>query len=192
MADIFPGARVAGGRGRLGRPSCWLLRAAGRRGCWFSYERRPRLRRHRRRTSSGSSAARPGLAAAGRRPGRHAALTSGETTSPRPPPGGDLADSPGGPVKVTTAHRLSMRMRRPDRPAVRPGGAGYGGALGHIGTAAGVLIGGGVICCYVSRDPAVADRGAVREQAASTSRPPGSPLTSGWHVDGSRCGPGTG
>ncbi|HEY1344284.1 MAG TPA: tRNA (adenine-N1)-methyltransferase [Streptosporangiaceae bacterium] len=61
----------------------------------------------------------------------------------------------------------------------------------HVGTAAGALIGGGVICCYVSTVTqlsriveAVREQGSFDEPAAWES------LIRGWHVDGLAVRPG--
>ena len=61
----------------------------------------------------------------------------------------------------------------------------------HIGTAAGALIGGGVICCYVSTVTQLSRTvEAVREQGSFDEPAAWESLTRGWHVDGLAVRPG--
>jgi tRNA (adenine57-N1/adenine58-N1)-methyltransferase len=61
----------------------------------------------------------------------------------------------------------------------------------HVGTAAGVLIGGGVICCYVSTVTQLSRAvEAIREQGSFDEPAAWESLTRGWHVDGLAVRPG--
>jgi tRNA (adenine57-N1/adenine58-N1)-methyltransferase catalytic subunit len=61
----------------------------------------------------------------------------------------------------------------------------------HTGTAASVLIGGGVICCYVSTVTQLSRTvEAVREQGGFDEPAAWESLTRGWHVDGLAVRPG--
>jgi tRNA (adenine57-N1/adenine58-N1)-methyltransferase catalytic subunit len=61
----------------------------------------------------------------------------------------------------------------------------------HVGTAAGALIGGGVICCYVSTVTQLSRTvEAVREQGSFDEPAAWESLIRGWHVDGLAVRPG--
>jgi tRNA (adenine57-N1/adenine58-N1)-methyltransferase catalytic subunit len=182
MADIFPGARVLEAGAGSGALSCWLLRAVGEEGLLVSYERRADFagiaRENVERFFGGPHPAwrlrigdLTGIAAA----------TSPEVTSPGGP-GGPGEGDPGPAVEHEEAEdnepfdRVVLDMVAPWE---------------HIGTAAGALIGGGVICCYVSTVTQLSRTvEAVREQGSFDEPAAWESLTRGWHVDGLAVRPG--
>ena len=182
LADIFPGARVLEAGAGSGALSCWLLRAAGEAGLLVSYERRADFadiaRENVERFFGGPHPAwrlRVGDLAG------IAAATSPEATSPGGP-GGTGEGDPGPSVEHEEAEanepfdRVVLDMVAPWE---------------HIGTAAGVLIGGGVICCYVSTVTQLSRTvEAVREQGSFDEPAAWESLTRGWHVDGLAVRPG--
>jgi tRNA (adenine57-N1/adenine58-N1)-methyltransferase catalytic subunit len=182
MADIFPGARVLEAGAGSGALSCWLLRAVGEEGLLVSYERRADFagiaRENVERFFGGPHPAwrlrigdLTGIAAA----------TSPEATSPAGPDGAGEGD-PGPAVEQAEAEdnepfdRVVLDMVAPWE---------------HIGTAAGALIGGGVICCYVSTVTQLSRTvETVREQGSFDEPAAWESLTRGWHVDGLAVRPG--
>jgi tRNA (adenine57-N1/adenine58-N1)-methyltransferase len=182
MADIFPGARVLEAGAGSGALSCWLLRAAGEAGLLVSYERRADFagiaRENVERFFGGPHPAwrlRVGDLAG------IAAATAPEATSTAGPGGAGEGD-PGPSIEHEDAgdtepfDRVVLDMVAPWE---------------HIGTAAGVLIGGGVICCYVSTVTQLSRTvEAVREQGSFDEPAAWESLTRGWHVDGLAVRPG--
>ena len=182
MADIFPGARVLEAGAGSGALSCWLLRAVGEEGLLVSYERRADFadiaRENVERFFGGPHPAwrlRVGDLAG------IAAATPPEATSPGGPGGAGEGD-PGPSVEHEEAgdnepfDRVVLDMVAPWE---------------HIGTAAGALIGGGVICCYVSTVTQLSRTvEAVREQGSFDEPAAWESLTRGWHVDGLAVRPG--
>jgi tRNA (adenine57-N1/adenine58-N1)-methyltransferase catalytic subunit len=182
MADIFPGARVLEAGAGSGALSCWLLRAVGEEGLLVSYERRADFagiaRENVERFFGGPHPAwrlRIGDLAG------IAAATSPEVTSPGGP-GGPGEGDPGPAVDHEEAEdnepfdRVVLDMVAPWE---------------HIGTAAGALIGGGVICCYVSTVTQLSRTvETVREQGSFDEPAAWESLTRGWHVDGLAVRPG--
>jgi tRNA (adenine57-N1/adenine58-N1)-methyltransferase len=179
MADVFPGARVLEAGAGSGALSCWLLRAAGEAGLVVSYERRADFadiaRQNVERFFGGPHPAwrlRVGDLAA------IAPATSPEATSP----GGAGEGDPGPSVEHEDAEdnepfdRVVLDMVAPWE---------------HVGTAAGRLIGGGVICCYVSTVTQLSRAvEAIREQGSFDEPAAWESLTRGWHVDGLAVRPG--
>ena len=182
MADIFPGARVLEAGAGSGALSCWLLRAVGEEGLLVSYERRADFagiaRENVERFFGGPHPAwrlrigdLTGIAAA----------TSPEVTSPGAPGGAGEGD-PGPAVEHAEAED-SEPFDRVVLDMVAP--------WEHIGTAAGALIGGGVICCYVSTVTQLSRTvETVREQGSFDEPAAWESLTRGWHVDGLAVRPG--
>jgi tRNA (adenine57-N1/adenine58-N1)-methyltransferase catalytic subunit len=182
MADIFPGARVLEAGAGSGALSCWLLRAAGEAGLVVSYERRADFadiaRQNVERFFGGPHPAwrlRVGDLAG------IAAATSPEGASPGGP-GGAREGDPGPSVEHEDAEdnepfdRVVLDMVAPWE---------------HIGTAAGALIGGGVICCYVSTVTQLSRTvEAVRKQGSFDEPAAWESLIRGWHVDGLAVRPG--
>jgi len=182
LADIFPGARVLEAGAGSGALSCWLLRAAGDAGLVVSYERRADFadiaRQNVERFFGGPHPAwrlRVGDLAA------ITPATSPEATSPGGPGGAGEGD-PGPSVEHEDAgdnepfDRVVLDMVAPWE---------------HVGTAAGVLIGGGVICCYVSTVTQLSRAvEALREQGSFDEPAAWESLTRGWHVDGLAVRPG--
>ena len=182
LADIFPGARVLEAGAGSGALSCWLLRAVGEEGLLVSYERRADFadiaRENVERFFGGPHPA--WRLRVGDLAGIEAA-TSPEATSPGGPDGADEGD-PGPSVEHEEAgdnepfDRVVLDMVAPWE---------------HIGTAAGALIGGGVICCYVSTVTQLSRTvEAVREQGSFDEPAAWESLTRGWHVDGLAVRPG--
>jgi tRNA (adenine57-N1/adenine58-N1)-methyltransferase catalytic subunit len=192
MADIFPGARVLEAGAGSGALSCWLLRAVGEEGLLVSYERRADFagiaRENVERFFGGPHPAwrlrigdLTGLAAATSSEATSSEVTSPEVTSPGGPGGAGEGD-PGPAVEHEEAEdnepfdRVVLDMVAPWE---------------HIGTAAGALIGGGVICCYVSTVTQLSRTvETVREQGSFDEPAAWESLTRGWHVDGLAVRPG--
>jgi len=182
MADIFPGARVLEAGAGSGALSCWLLRAVGEEGLLVSYERRADFagiaRENVERFFGGPHPAwrlrvgdLAGLAAA----------TSPEATSPGGP--GEAGEGEPGPSVEHAEAEDNEPFDRVVLDMVAP--------WEHIGTAAGALIGGGVICCYVSTVTQLSRTvEAVREQGSFDEPAAWESLTRGWHVDGLAVRPG--
>jgi tRNA (adenine57-N1/adenine58-N1)-methyltransferase catalytic subunit len=187
MADIFPGARVLEAGAGSGALSCWLLRAVGEEGLLVSYERRADFagiaRENVERFFGGPHPAwrlrigdLTGIA-----PTTSPEATSPEATSPGGPGGAGEGD-PGPAVEHAEAEdnepfdRVVLDMVAPWE---------------HIGTAAAALIGGGVICCYVSTVTQLSRTvETVREQGSFDEPAAWESLTRGWHVDGLAVRPG--
>jgi tRNA (adenine57-N1/adenine58-N1)-methyltransferase len=198
MADIFPGARVLEAGAGSGALSCWLLRAAGEAGLLVSYERRADFagiaRENVERFFGGPHPAwrlRVGDLAG------IAALTSGETTSPETTspettsPEATSPDSPGGTSEGDHGPSFKHEDAEADDQPFDRVVLDMVAPWEHIGTAAGVLIGGGVICCYVSTVTQLSRTvEAVREQGSFDEPAAWESLTRGWHVDGLAVRPG--
>jgi tRNA (adenine57-N1/adenine58-N1)-methyltransferase catalytic subunit len=182
LADIFPGARVLEAGAGSGALSCWLLRAVGDEGLLVSYERRADFadiaRENVERFFGGPHPAwrlRVGDLAA------ITPATSPEATSPGGPGGAGEGDP-----RPSAEHEDAEDNEPFDRVVldmVAP--------WEHVGTAAGVLIGGGVICCYVSTVTQLSRAvEAIREQGSFDEPAAWESLTRGWHVDGLAVRPG--
>jgi tRNA (adenine57-N1/adenine58-N1)-methyltransferase len=191
LADIFPGARVLEAGAGSGALSCWLLRAVGEEGLLVSYERRADFagiaRENVERFFGGPHPAwrlRVGDLAG------IAAGTSPEATSPGATPvgpGGAGEGDPGPPVEHAEAEHAEAGGDEPFDRVVLDMVAPWE----HIGTAAEALIGGGVICCYVSTVTQLSRTvEAVREQGSFDEPAAWESLTRGWHVDGLAVRPG--
>jgi tRNA (adenine57-N1/adenine58-N1)-methyltransferase len=183
MADIFPGARVLEAGAGSGALSCWLLRAAGDAGLVVSYERRADFadiaRQNVERFFGGPHPAwrlRTGDLAG------LAAAASREATSPEGP-GAAGGAGPGAAVEHDGAGAGDPQFDRVVLDMVAP--------WEHVGTAAGALTGGGVICCYVSTVTQLSRTvEAVREQGSFDEPAAWESLIRGWHVDGLAVRPG--
>jgi tRNA (adenine57-N1/adenine58-N1)-methyltransferase len=183
LADIFPGARVLEAGAGSGALSCWLLRAAGDAGLVVSYERRADFadiaRQNVERFFGGPHPAwrlRTGDLAG------LAAATSREATSPEGP-GTAGGTGPGAAVEHDGAGAGDLPFDRVVLDMVAP--------WEHVGTAAGALTGGGVICCYVSTVTQLSRTvEAVREQGSFDEPAAWESLIRGWHVDGLAVRPG--
>jgi tRNA (adenine57-N1/adenine58-N1)-methyltransferase len=169
MADIFPGARVLEAGAGSGALSCWLLRAAGEAGLLVSYERRADF----------ADIARDNVERFFGGPHPAWRLRTGDVAGVPGPGGRGQGGDPG----ASVAHDGDEPFDRVVLDMVAP--------WEHTGTAARVLIGGGVICCYVSTVTqlsrtveAIREEGSFDEPAAWES------LTRGWHVDGLAVRPG--
>jgi len=182
LADIFPGARVLEAGAGSGALSCWLLRAVGEEGLLVSYERRADFadiaRENVERFFGGPHPA--WRLRVGDLAGIEAA-TSPEATSPGGPDGAGEGD-PDPSVEHEEAgddepfDRVVLDMVAPWE---------------HVGTAARALIGGGVICCYVSTVTQLSRTvEAVREQGSFDEPAAWESLIRGWHVDGLAVRPG--
>jgi tRNA (adenine57-N1/adenine58-N1)-methyltransferase catalytic subunit len=182
LADIFPGARVLEAGAGSGALSCWLLRAVGEEGLLVSYERRADFadiaRENVERFFGGPHPA--WRLRVGDLAGIEAA-TPPEATSPGGPDGAGEGD-PDPSVEHEEAgddepfDRVVLDMVAPWE---------------HVGTAARALIGGGVICCYVSTVTQLSRTvEAVREQGSFDEPAAWESLIRGWHVDGLAVRPG--
>ena len=182
LADIFPGARVLEAGAGSGALSCWLLRAVGDEGRLVSYERRADFadiaRQNVERFFGGPHPAwrlRVGDLAA------ITPATSPEAASPGGP--GAAGESDPGPSVQHEEAEDDEPFDRVVLDMVAP--------WEHVGTAAGVLIGGGVICCYVSTVTQLSRAvEAIREQGSFDEPAAWESLTRGWHVDGLAVRPG--
>jgi tRNA (adenine57-N1/adenine58-N1)-methyltransferase len=156
MADIFPGARVLEAGAGSGALACWLLRAVGEHGLLVSYERRPDF--------------------------AEIARQNVERFFGGPPPGWQLrpqelppqrgGDPPGetGQVEGQPFDRAVLDMLAP---------------WDYVGTVAGALAPGGVLCCYLATVTqlsraveAIRGHGGFDEPTAWES------LNRGWHAEG--------
>jgi tRNA (adenine57-N1/adenine58-N1)-methyltransferase catalytic subunit len=182
LADIFPGARVLEAGAGSGALSCWLLRATGDEGLVVSYERRADFadiaRENVERFFGGPHPAwrlRVGdLAAIG-------PATAPEATSPGGP--GRAGEGDPGPSAEPEDAEDNEPFDRVVLDMVAP--------WEHVGTAAERLIGGGVICCYVSTVTQLSRAvEAIREQGSFDEPAAWESLTRGWHVDGLAVRPG--
>jgi tRNA (adenine57-N1/adenine58-N1)-methyltransferase len=172
MADIFPGARVLEAGAGSGALSCWLLRAAGEAGLLVSYERRADF----------ADIARGNVERFFGGPHPAWRLRTGDLADlPTPGDPGQEGD-PGASVPHDDGtgdepfDRVVLDMVAPWE---------------HTGTAGRVLIGGGVICCYVSTVTQLSRTvEAIREQGSFDEPAAWESLTRGWHVDGLAVRPG--
>jgi len=163
MADIFPGARVLEAGAGSGALSCWLLRAAGEDGLLVSYERRADF----------AGIARENVERFFGGPHPAWRLRTGDLADVRPGQEGD----PGASVAHEGDGAGDELFDRVVLDMVAP--------WEHTGTAARVLIGGGVICCYVSTVTQLSRTvEAIREQGSFDEPAAWESLTRGWHVDG--------
>ena len=170
LADVFPGARVLEAGAGSGALSCWLLRSVGTEGRLVSYERRADF---------------ADIAAANVQRffgGPHPAwdLRVGDLAElrldPAGEPGGDPAGAAGGPA-VNTGGGPADSFDRVVLDMLAP--------WDFVAVAAAVLIGGGVLCCYVATVTqlsraveAIREHGGFDEPAAWES------MVRGWHADG--------
>jgi tRNA (adenine57-N1/adenine58-N1)-methyltransferase catalytic subunit len=168
LADIFPGARVLEAGAGSGALSCWLLRAAGEAGLLVSYERRADF----------ADIARENVERFFGGPHPAWRLRTGDLADV-PAPGSGLGQE-GDPGASVAHHADGAGDELFDRVVldmVAP--------WEHTGTAARVLIGGGVICCYVSTVTQLSRTvEAIREQGSFDEPAAWESLTRGWHVDG--------
>jgi len=166
MADIFPGARVLEAGAGSGALSCWLLRAVGEAGLLVSYERRADF----------ADIARDNVERffGGAHPAWR--LRTGDVADVLIPGDRGQEGDPG----ASVAHDAGPADEPFDRVVldmVAP--------WEHTGTAARVLIPGGVICCYVSTVTQLSRTvEAVREQGSFDEPAAWESLARGWHVDG--------
>jgi len=190
LADIFPGARVLEAGAGSGALSCWLLRAVGEAGLLVSYERRADF----------ADIARENVARFFGCPPPAWQLRVGDLADV-PPVTGPEADAP-----VVTAPEAGAPVVTGPEAGAPVVAAAAGEADGQpfdrvvldmvapweqAGTAARVLIPGGVICCYVSTVTQLSRTvEAIREQGSFDEPAAWESLTRGWHVDGLAVRPG--
>jgi len=157
LADIFPSARVLEAGAGSGALSCWLLRAIGPDGVLVSYERRPDF----------AAVARDNVARffGGLPPAWQ--LRVGDLAEMAGPDDGSRADHC---AEADSFDRVVLDMLAPwDFTAV----------------AAGALIPGGVLCCYVATVTQLARAvESIREQGSFGEPAAWESLVRGWHVDG--------
>ncbi len=176
-ADIFPGARVLEAGAGSGALSCWLLRAVGPHGLLVSFERRADFAR---------LAARNVQEWFG---GPHPAWRLVQDDLP----------GPGAPVPGLGAPAAGPAAPEGER-GPGAGAAGSAGEAGdgfdrvvldllapweHAAAAAGWLVAGGVICCYVATTTQLARVvEALREHGGFDEPSAWETLERGWHVEG--------
>jgi tRNA (adenine57-N1/adenine58-N1)-methyltransferase len=167
MADIFPGAAVLEAGAGSGALSCWLLRAVGEAGVVVSFERRADFADIARQNVTRFFG------------GPHPAWRLHVRDLPTDLPADLLGDWPG-----------DMPGGQPT--AAYPGREGFDRVVldmlapwEHVASAAGALIPGGVVCCYVATVTQLSrtvetlrGHGGFAEPNAWES------LVRGWHVDG--------
>ena len=157
QADIFTGARILEAGAGSGALSCWLLRATGEAGLVVSYERRPDFAEIARRNVETYFG------------GPHLAwrLIVGDLpAAPAAPAAPDQRDAPGG----GAYDRVILDMLAPWEFAR---------------VAAGALIPGGVLCCYVATVTQLSRTvESIREQSSFDEPAAWESLARGWHVDG--------
>jgi tRNA (adenine57-N1/adenine58-N1)-methyltransferase len=203
MADIFPGARVLEAGAGSGALSCWLLRAIGEAGLLVSYERRPDFAEIARRNAERFFGA-PHPAwrlVAGELPAEKPAVLPAET--PAALPADVSAETPAAlPADISAETPAGFPAAAPAIPSAAATSPPAAGRLPsderfdrvvldmlapweYAAVAASSLIGGGLICCYVTSTSqlsrtveALREQGSFAEPAASES------LVRGWHVDG--------
>jgi tRNA (adenine57-N1/adenine58-N1)-methyltransferase len=179
LADIFPGARVLEAGAGSGALSCWLLRAVGDEGLLVSYERRADFADIARENV--------GRFFGGPHPAWRLRVGDLAAITPATSPG---ATSPGGAGEGDPGPSAEHEDAEDNEPFDRVV-LDMVAPWEHVGTAAGVLIGGGVICCYVSTVTQLSRAvEAIREQGSFDEPAAWESLTRGWHVDGLAVRPG--
>jgi tRNA (adenine57-N1/adenine58-N1)-methyltransferase catalytic subunit len=162
LADIFPGARVLEAGAGSGALSCWLLRAVGTGGRLVSYERRADF----------AGIARDNVARFFGGPHPAWQLRVGDLAEVARPPDdrGENrapADYPG---PADSFDRVVLDMLAPWEFAA---------------VAAGALLPGGVLCCYVATVTQLARTvETIREQGGFAEPQAWESLVRSWHVDG--------
>jgi tRNA (adenine57-N1/adenine58-N1)-methyltransferase catalytic subunit len=177
LADIFPGARVLEAGAGSGALSCWLLRAVGEAGLLVSYERRADF----------ADIARGNVERFFGGPHPAWRLQPGDLADVPAPASPEGARADGGEPGASVGHAGDEPGDLPFDRVVLDMVAPWE----HVGTAARVLIGGGVICCYVSTVTQLSRTvEAIREQGSFDEPAAWESLTRGWHVDGLAVRPG--
>ena len=165
LSDIFPGARVLEAGAGSGALSCWLLRAVGPDGLLVSYERRPDF----------AAVARDNVERFFGGPPPTWQLRVSDLVDIAVP---DAArDSPAGdrarmdyPAEADSFDRVVLDMLAPWE---------------YTAVAAGALIPGGVLCCYLATVTQLARTvESIRQQGSFAEPVAWESLVRGWHVDG--------
>jgi tRNA (adenine57-N1/adenine58-N1)-methyltransferase len=203
MADIFPGARVLEAGAGSGALSCWLLRAVGEAGLLISYERRADF----------AGIARENVERFFGCPPPAWQLRVGDLADVPPVAEAPVTEPPVAEAPVTEPPVAEAPVTEPpvteapvaEAPVTAPAGEGDGAGgqpfdrvvldmvapWEQTGTAARVLIPGGVICCYVSTVTQLSRTvEAIREQGSFDEPAAWESLTRSWHVDGLAVRPG--
>jgi tRNA (adenine57-N1/adenine58-N1)-methyltransferase catalytic subunit len=160
FADVFPCARVLEAGAGSGALSCWLLRAAGRDGLVASYERRADFAEVARRNVESFFG------------GPHPAwrLTVGDLADAKPGAADAQAGAAGGAPGAEGFDRAVLDMLAPWE---------------HADTVAGLLVPGGLVCCYVATTTQLSRiTEALRGQGSFDEPAAWETLTRGWHVEG--------
>lgn len=162
LADIFPGARVLEAGAGSGALSCWLLRAAGETGQVVSYERRPDF----------ADIARANVERFFGGPHPAWQLRVGELAE------AGVTGEPAGQAEAGgTAAGLLAGFDRLVLDMLAP--------WEYVGLAAGCLMPGGLICCYVATVTQLSTTvEAIRGQGSFDEPAAWETLMRGWHVDG--------
>jgi tRNA (adenine57-N1/adenine58-N1)-methyltransferase len=165
LADVFPGARVLEAGAGSGALSCWLLRAVGPDGLLVSYERRPDF----------AAVARDNVERFFGGPPPAWQLRVGDLVEMAGPDaaGEAPADHPARtdhPTGADSFDRVVLDMLAPWE---------------YTAVAAGALIPGGVLCCYVATATQLARTvESIRQQGSFDEPVAWESLVRGWHVDG--------
>jgi len=158
LADVFPGARVLEAGAGSGALSCWLLRAIGPDGRLISYERRPDF----------AAVARDNVERFFGAPPPTWQLRVGDLAEIASP-AGDPARA-GDPPETDSFDRVVLDMLAP---------------WDYTAVAAGALLSGGVLCCYVATATQLSRTvESIREQGSFDEPAAWESLVRGWHVDG--------
>jgi tRNA (adenine57-N1/adenine58-N1)-methyltransferase len=197
LADIFPGARVLEAGAGSGALSCWLLRSVGEDGLLVSYERRADFADiARANVERFFGAPHPAWQL---RVGDLMEIAGGAADEV-----GEASDGPAGPSAQADAGGLAAPAGEPDAaslagqvfPNGRPDHAGPADSFDRVvldmlapwefaHLAAGALIPGGVLCCYVATVTQLSRTvESIREQGSFDEPMAWESLVRGWHADG--------
>ena len=165
LADIFPGARVLEAGAGSGALSCWLLRAVGPDGLLVSYERRPDFAAVARGNVERFFG---GLPPAWQlRVGDLVDIAVPDAAGDSPADDRARMDDP---AEADSFDRVVLDMLAPWE---------------YTAVAAGALIPGGVLCCYLATVTQLARTvESIRQQGSFDEPVAWESLIRGWHVDG--------
>jgi tRNA (adenine57-N1/adenine58-N1)-methyltransferase len=194
LADIFPGARVLEAGAGSGALSCWLLRSVGEDGLLVSYERRPDF----------ADIARANVERFFGAPHPAWQLRVGDLMEIAGGAADEVGEASDGPAGQADAGGLAAPAAEPDAaglagqvfPDGRPDHARPADSFDRVvldmlapwefvHLAAGALIPGGVLCCYVATVTQLSRTvESIREQGSFDEPMAWESLVRGWHADG--------